>query len=71
MDDLDYWFKPVHQCAISIPEVLKRIRLVLKQFEDIVGGVTAPEGVGQRILRQVNASLPGIVIKCIDDESKV
>jgi hypothetical protein len=71
MDNLHYWFKPVHQCATPIPIILKRIRLVLKQFKDSVGGITASEGVGERVLGQVYPNLLGIVIKCIDNESKV
>ena len=73
MDDLHHWFKPVHECAtrISIPIILERIRLALKQLEDSVGGITASEGVGEGILCYVQANLPGIVIKCIDDELKV
>ena len=71
MDDLDYWFKPVYEYAISIPITFKCIRLVLKQFEDSIRGITASEGVGERVLCQVYPNLLGIVIKCIDDESKV
>ncbi|SRR6266702_1330416 len=69
MDDLHYWFEPV--CAISIPIVLKCMNLVLKQFEDSVGGVTASERVCKRVLDQVYANLAGLVIECIDDESKI
>jgi hypothetical protein len=71
MDNLHYWFKPVHQCATPIPIILERIRLVLKQFKDSVGGITASEGVGERVLGQVYPNLLGIVIKCIDNELKV
>ncbi|KAI9453297.1 hypothetical protein BJY52DRAFT_1418319 [Lactarius psammicola] len=71
MDDLHYWFEPVYQCAITISIGLKGMGFVLKQFEDSIGGVTASESVGERILDEVYANLAGVVIECIDDESKI
>ena len=73
MDNLHHWFQPVHECTtrISIPIILERIRPALKQFEDGVGGITSSEGVGEGYFCYVYANLSDIVIKCIDDESKV
>lgn len=53
MDDLHHRTKPVYQCSISIPIVLERIGLFLKQFEDSVGGVTSSKCIGERIVGRV------------------
>ena len=71
MYDLHHWCKPADQFAISLPIVFKRKGLLLKQFENSVGGVASSESVCDGILGQVYTNLLDIDIKCIDDELEV
>jgi hypothetical protein len=53
VDDLYYRIKVGYECVISVPIILERMGLFLKQCEDGVGGVTGSERVCERILGQV------------------
>ena len=49
MKDLHNWSKTVDQLVVSVSEVLELVRFLLKEFQDIIGGLAILEFLGKWI----------------------
>ena len=71
MDNLNDGTKAVNQFSIFVPIVFECRFSILKQPEDVFGGVAPPESVGRRMVRKVDPSLSAVVFQCsIENRSK-
>jgi len=71
MDDLNDGTKAVDQFSIFVPIVFECRFSVLKQPEDVFGGVAYLKFVGGRMIREVYPGLSGVVVQCgIENRSK-
>ena len=61
MDDADYWAKPVDQLAISVPIDFECVRLVFKQFKDVIGRIVASKLVGEWVPVEFYTNLLAVV----------
>ena len=71
MDDLNNGSNVIDKIAIFVPIDFERRFSVLKQLEDVFGGVARPESVGGGMIREVYPSLFTVVVQCgIENRSK-
>ena len=68
MDDVDHWFKPIDQFAISFAKLFEFFGCVLEYLQDVIGRAARSKAVGKGVSSQVYPDLPAVVGKsCIED----